>query len=199
VRIILLAAALLGALVVVIGLVLTRDGEEADFRGSRPPEGLAMPQFAVDTGGGWTVSSDALRGKAVAVTFLDTQCTEACPIAARQLGDAVRMLGEDRERVVALAFSVDPLNDTPASIRSFLRRNRALDELRYVDGPVSSLRPVWRAFKILPSHETGNSNMHSVPVRVYDPGGRWRSTLHPGVDLTPANLAHDLQEALRET
>jgi hypothetical protein len=37
--------------------------------------------------------------------------------------------------------------------------------------------------------------MHSAPVRVYDGRGRWRSTLHPGVDLTPANLAHDLRLA----
>lgn len=188
---VLLAAALVGALAVVLGFVLTREDDEPSFRGSVPPEGLTLPTAVADSPG--------VAGKALAVTFLDTQCTEACPIAARQLGDAVRLLGDDRERVVALAFSVDPLNDTPESIRSFLRRNRALEELRYVDGPVYSLRRVWRAFKVLPSHETGNSNMHSVPVRVYDAEGRWRSTLHPGADLTPANLAHDLQEALRET
>jgi acetylornithine deacetylase/succinyl-diaminopimelate desuccinylase-like protein len=55
---------------------------------------------------------------------------------------------------------------------------------------------VWREFGILPSHQTGDSNLHSVPVRVYDAEGRWRSTLHPGVDLSAANLAHDLKTAL---
>jgi hypothetical protein len=38
--------------------------------------------------------------------------------------------------------------------------------------------------------------MHSAPVRIYDREGRWRSTLHAGVDLTPANLAHDIGLAL---
>ncbi|HEX7254782.1 MAG TPA: SCO family protein [Gaiellaceae bacterium] len=194
-RIALLLAALLGALAVVLGFVLTRDGGEVDFRGSRPPEGLTMPAFAVVTGSG-TVSSDGLRGKAVAVTFLDTQCTEACPIVAAQIGDAVRLLGEDREQVVALAFSVDPVNDTPARIDSFLRRFRALDELQYVGGTVAQLRPVWQDFQILASADTGDSNMHSAPVRVYDPEGRWRSTLHPGVDLSAPNLVHDLRAAL---
>jgi cytochrome oxidase Cu insertion factor (SCO1/SenC/PrrC family) len=188
VRIALLAAALLAALAVVLGFVLTRDGEEADFRGSQPPEGLVLPEVVAESPG--------FRGKALAVTFLDTQCTEACPIAASQMAEAVRLLGEDGGRVLAVAYSADPVNDTPASIRSFLDRNRATDELRYVDGPLAELRPVWREFKILPSHETGNSNMHSVPVRVYDTQGRWRSTLHPGVDLTAANLAHDLELAL---
>jgi cytochrome oxidase Cu insertion factor (SCO1/SenC/PrrC family) len=194
-RIVLLAAALLGVLAVVLGLVLTRDDGGEDFRGSRPPEGLTMPAFAVETPDGSTVGSDDLRDKAVAVTFLDTQCTEACPIVAAQIGEAIRLLGDDGEKAVALAFSVDPVNDTPARIRSFLTRYRALDELRYVDGTVEQLRPVWEGFEILPSVDTGNSNMHSAPVRVYDSEGRWRSTLHPGVDLTAANLAHDLQVA----
>jgi hypothetical protein len=52
-----------------------------------------------------------------------------------------------------------------------------------------------KAFAVAASHDTGNSNMHSAPVRVYDRDGRWRSKLHSGVDLTPANLAHDLRAA----
>ncbi len=140
--------------------------------------------------------SPELRGKVVAVTFLDSQCTEACPIVAAQVGEAIRLLDDDRSRVVAVAFSTDPVHDTPAGIRAFLTRFRARGELEYVDGTVAELRPVWKGFQILPSADTGNSNMHSVPVRVYDANGRWRSTLHPGVDLTPANLAHDLEAAL---
>jgi cytochrome oxidase Cu insertion factor (SCO1/SenC/PrrC family) len=189
VRFVLLAAALLGALAVVLGFVLTRGGGEADFRGTQPPEGLALPSAAYE-------QAPELQGRAAAVTFLDTQCTEACPIVAAEIGKAVRLLGDDRSGAVAVAFSVDPANDTPARIRSFLTRFRAQDELRYVGGSERELRPVWEGFKILPSADTGNSNMHSAPVRIYDAEGRWRSTLHPGVDLTAANLAHDLQTAL---
>lgn len=188
-RVALLGAALLGALAVVLGVVLTRDGGGADFRGSQPPEGLTIPAAAFEV-------EPALRETAVAITFLDTQCTEACPIVARHIGDAMRLLGDERGRVLAVAFSVDPVNDTPVRIQAFLQRFRAQDELRYVTGTVSELRPVWDGFKILPSVDTENSNLHSAPVRVYDTEGRWRSTLHPGVDLTAANLAHDLKTAL---
>jgi cytochrome oxidase Cu insertion factor (SCO1/SenC/PrrC family) len=196
VKVVLLLAALLAALAVLLGFVLTRDGGEADFRGSQPPEGLRMPEFNVELDDASFLRSGALRDRAVAVTFLDTQCTEACPIAATQIGEALRLLGDERDRVVALAFSVDPEHDTVRSIRAFLSRSRAYGLVRYVDAPVESLRPVWSAFQIQPSVETGNSNLHSVPVRVYDTEGRWRSTLHPGVDLTAANLAHDLELAL---
>lgn len=194
-KIALLVAALLAALAVVLGFVLARDGGDPDFRGSQPPEGLEMPAFNVELENGSFLRSGELRGKAVAVTFLDTQCTEACPVAARQIGEALQLLGDDRDRVVALAFSVDPEHDTTRSIRAFLSRSRA-SGLRYVDAPIENLRSVWSDFQIQPSVDTGSSNLHSVPVRVYDTGGQWRSTLHPGADLTPANLAHDLELAL---
>lgn len=195
-RVALFLIALFAALAIVLGFVLTRDGDEVDFRGSQPPEGLTMPEFTIELDNGWTLSSSSFRGHAVAVTFLDTQCTEACPIVAAQVGEAVRLLDEDADRVAAVAISVDPVNDTPVRIRAFLDRHRARKEIRYVDAPVGELRPVWKDFKILPSADTGDSNMHSAPVRVYDTEGRWRSTLHPGVDLTAANLAHDLEAAL---
>jgi protein SCO1 len=196
VKVVLLVAALLAALAVLLGFMLARDGNDPDFRGNEPPEGLSMPEFDVELDDASSLRSSELRGRAVAVTFLDTQCTEACPVAATQIGEAMRLLGDERERVVALAFSVDPEDDTPQSIRAFLSRFRANGLIRYVDAPLENLRPVWTAFQIQPSVETGNSNLHSVPVRVYDTEGRWRSTLHPGVDLTPANLAHDLEAAL---
>lgn len=33
--------------------------------------------------------------------------------------------------------------------------------------------------------------------RIFDRQGTWVTTLHPGADLTPANLAHDVRVALR--
>ena len=194
---------MIGALVVALAIpatvLLARGGEEADFRGSEPPEGLMLPAFQLSDDQGRTVRSTELGGKALAVTFLDTECTEACPIIAAQVPQALKALGDDRSAVEALAITVDPVGDTPERIETFLRRYRADGTLRYLDGSVAELRPVWRAFQVASSLDSGDSNMHSAPVRVYDGEGRWRSTLHPGVDLTPANLAHDLREALNAT
>src|SRR5215217_391606 len=194
-RLILVVAALLAALAAVAGLLLTRGGESADFRGSTAPEGFALPRFALQDDDGLVLRSSDLGGKAVAVTFLDAQCTEACPVIAAQVGQAVRALGDERSEVEALAISVDPAGDTPAKIDAFLRRYRAKGDLRYLDGNVAALRPLWKSFAVASAQDSGNPNMHSAPVRVYDGDGRWRSTLHPGVDLTPANLVNDLRAA----
>lgn len=189
-------AALAVVLAVPAVLLLGRGGDEVEFRGSRAPDGFALPTFALRDDQGRTVRSEALRGKAVAVTFLDAQCTDACPVIAAQVGQAMRSLRRERTKFAALAISVDPVGDTPAQIDAFLRRYRAKSELRYLDGTVAELRPLWRKFAVAASEDTGNSNLHSAPVRVYDGEGRWRSTLNAGADLTPANLVHDLQAAL---
>ena len=186
---------LAAALAAGVGLLLGRSDGRPDFRGSEPPVELRLPAFDLRADDGRSVRSVDLRGKALAVTFLDAQCTDACPIIAAQIGQALRALGDEQGEVEALAISVDPVHDTPAAIDAFLRRYRAKGALRYLDGTVAELRPVWRAFGVLASANTGDSNMHSAPVRVYDGSGRWRSTLHPGVDLTAANLAHDLDVA----
>jgi cytochrome oxidase Cu insertion factor (SCO1/SenC/PrrC family) len=171
---------------------------EGAYRGSEPPGGIELVEFALRDHDGAVVRTSALRGKVVVVTFLDSQCTESCPIIAVQIGRAHELLtAAERRRVFVVAISTDPSEDTAASVRAFLRRNRVVGKLHYLGGgePESRLRAIWKRFNILSSLESGEDTLHSAPVRVYA-GGVWVATLHAGVDLTPANLAHDLRVAL---
>jgi hypothetical protein len=59
-----------------------------------------------------------------------------------------------------------------------------------------SYRPVWRRYYILSALESENANTHSASVHIYDRDGFWVSSLHPGVELTPENFAHDVRLAL---
>jgi protein SCO1 len=196
VRIVVVLGALVVALAIPATVLLARGDGGADFRGSEPPSGLMLPAFELRDDQGRQVRSADLRGRALAVTFLDSECTEACPIIAAQISQAITALGADRGRVEAIAITVDPVGDTQERIDGFLARYRATGTMRYLDGSVAELRPVWRGFQVASSLDSGNSNLHSAPVRIYDGEGRWRSTLHAGVDLTAASLAHDLREAL---
>jgi protein SCO1/2 len=170
---------------------------EEDFRGSAPPEGIRLPSFSLREHSGRVTRSDELQGKVVLVTFLDTQCTEACPVIAGQIGVGLELLSPDeRNRVVALAVSSDPKEDTAPSVRTFLRRHHVEGQLRYLLGSERELRPVWEAFHVLPSADTGDDELHSAPLRIFAPDGVWVSTLHADADLTPENLAHDIRAAL---
>lgn len=192
-------------LVAVVAVVaLGGEGETvaapSPYAGSRPPEGRTLPSFSLRDEAGRTVRSDDLRGSVVLVTFLDTQCTDACPIVAGELARAVDALAPaERERVRVLGISVDPAEDTPAAVAAFLSTHRARGRLSYLTAPEARLEPLWQAFAILPTARSGDDSLHSIPVQVYDPSGEWRSTLTTGATLTRRNVLHDVRLALAES
>ncbi len=55
---------------------------------------------------------------------------------------------------------------------------------------------MWEAFQIAASFDTGVDTLHSAPVRIYDRGGVWVSTLHAGDDLTTENLVDDVRAVM---
>lgn len=203
------AAVLLGvAAAVAIAVVAASTGDGGDqarlgapggpYRGSEPPADLRLPAFALRDYTGEVVRSRNLRGKVVLLSFLDSQCEEACPVIARQVGLTIDILTRaERQEVEAIAISTDPAEDTAHSIRRFLARQDALGKLRFLVGEEQKLRPLWKELEILSSLESGRDDLHSAPVRVYDRRGIWVSTQHPGADLTPQNLAHDIRIALQ--
>lgn len=194
-----LALFVAGGVAAGVGLLASDGAGAAAYRGSQPPGGIVLPEFALRDERGMLVRSRDLRDKVIVLTFLDSQCTESCPIIASQVARTLdRLSPAEQGELVAVAISTDPAEDTRASVHEFLRRNRALGKLRYLGGgePVETLRTVWKRFAILSSLESGEDTLHSAPVRVYNRDGVWVSTLHAGADLTPASLAHDIRLAL---
>jgi cytochrome oxidase Cu insertion factor (SCO1/SenC/PrrC family) len=170
---------------------------DGPYRGSEPPGRIPIPQFVLrDVTSREPIDSNDLRGKVVLITFIDTDCTEQCPLIASAIGETMRFLpASTREQTSAFAISVNPLVDTRSSVRRFLRERRA-ETITYLSGTVAQLKPVWKRFGVVSAYETGDADTHSADVRVFDPNGIWVATQHSGVDLTPANLAHDIERAL---
>ena len=200
-RLVLLAIA--GALPLVValaGFFVLRDSAASTpaYRGSRPPDGMRAADFRLRSYAGREVRMADLRGKAVALTFLDAQCEESCPVIAATAPRARALLNADeRRRVAFVAITTDPAEDTPAAVRSFLRRYRAEGTLDYLVRPRAAVRRVWSDYGVLASERSGSDSLHSAPVRVYRPDGEWVSSLAAGADLSPRNLAHDLRVAIK--
>ena len=168
------------------------------YRGSAHPGEIRLPAFSLRDQDGTRVSTRDLSDRVVVLTFLDTDCKSSCPIIAGIVGAAIpRLTAAERGRVKALAITVNPAADSRAKVRQFLRDHRAAGSLDFLGGSLSELQPVWQVFQVLAVPESGDADIHSAPVRIYDRRGVWVSTLHPGVDLTPVNLVHDIREALR--
>jgi protein SCO1 len=167
------------------------------YRGSEPPAGIFIPNFALKDYRGRLVQTRNLRGRVVVVTFLDTHCKTKCPVFASDIGAALRLLSpSERRQVAALALTVEPTRDTPTSVRRFLAGRHALN-IDFLLGATRRMRPIWRAFHVVAAAQTGNADAHSSDARVFDRRGMWVSTLHIPADLTPTNLAHDIRVALR--
>lgn len=170
----------------------------AAYRGSEPPPGIRIVDATLRSYRGNAVNLRAQEGKVVVLTFLDSKCSDTCPIIAAVIGRMWPLLTPaEKARVRVYAISVNPLVDTPSSVQRFLAARRAAAAIDWLVGPVRRMRPVWHAFGVLPATETGNNDLHSADVRVFDRRGTWMSTQHAGVDLSPANLAHDIRLALK--
>jgi protein SCO1/2 len=167
------------------------------YRGSIPPPGIRAPDFTLRDYRGTQVTMRKLRGKVVVLTFVDSKCTQKCPIVTSVIAQTIKQLPmSTRRRVAPVLMSVDPKVDTASSVRRFLSRRGALS-LTYVIGPTREMRPIWKAYGILAAADSDNADVHSSDVRIFDRHGIWVASQHAGEDLTTANLKHDISLALR--
>jgi len=162
------------------------EGRATGLRGFvRPP--IPPQDFALHDQDGRLVRLSDYRGRVVLLTFLYTHCKDTCPITAQQIRGALDDLGHD---VPALAVSVDPPNDTPASARAFLAKTRTTGRLRFLIGPRSKLKPIWKDYAVAP--QTPESE-HTAYVLIIDRTGRQRVAF-PAQQLVPEDLAHDIRK-----
>jgi protein SCO1/2 len=134
---------------------------------------------------GQMTSLAALRGHAVLLTFLDSRCTNLCPIEGTQLAAVQRRLpAAQRPRLVVV--SVNPA-DTRASVAKFVRQAGWTQPWRWLLGTRATLAPVWRAYHIgvRLQHgravQTGQTTIrvagdvvHTIALYVIDPNGQER-------------------------
>jgi protein SCO1/2 len=170
------------------------------FVGSTPPPGIHATPFVLRSYRGRPVSLSADRGKVVVLTFLDSKCVDQCPPIAHIIGRAMpRLTVAERRHAVALAISVDPRVDTASNVRAFLRATHATASLDFLIGPLGELFRSWKAYHVLSAVATGDTNIHSADVMIFNARGLWVSSLNQGVDLTPTSLVHDIRVAMRDT
>jgi len=143
------------------------------------------PEFSLVDQDGRPVSLASLRGRTVALTFLDPVCTSDCPIIAQEFRGANGLLGADSNRVVFVAVVANPIYRTTALTVAF-DRQEGLEHMRnwmFLTGSVASLEQVWEKYGIeadvLPA---GAMVAHSDLAYIIDARGHTREVLssNPG-------------------
>lgn len=168
--------------------------------------GSEAPDFTLTDQTGVTRSLSDFRGKAVALSFIFTNCPDICPLIGYQMRSAYDLLPEDeRDDAVFLAVTVDPERDTPEALQAFSERHEldAVPNWYALWGSRDDLEAVWSSYGIeaieiaeeVNSHTTGGAGVpkirHTDAIYVIDKDGKQRVLMHSDAD--PADLAANLK------
>jgi protein SCO1 len=154
-----------------------------------PSGSMPAPDFSLRDQDNKAVSVSALRGRVLAITFLDSHCKQLCPLQGDQLGQAQRSLGA-RSDLSLLVVSVAPATDTPDSERAFAAAHHWAGDWHWLTGTPDELARVWNAYSIA-VQGTPDNILHSTVLSLVDKRGFQRAGWASG--LQPEQLARDVR------
>jgi protein SCO1/2 len=147
-----LMCVLLGA---IGGLLAATAYHPASVRASFTPPREPARDFRLRDQDGRAITLAQGRGRVVILTFLYSTCRDLCPAQAADIIQAVGKLGRLAGGVLVYGVSVDPVGDTPARARAFLKKYGVYGgPVHFLVGSRAALRPVWRAYGIAPVNAT---------------------------------------------
>lgn len=90
--------------------------------------------------------SDVLKGHVVVISFVQTQCKNACPLVTRKLTLVRDLLeGQLGQPVQFVSITLNPAQDTPAALKDFAKRHEAdHDGWVFLTGPVDHVSQIIR-------------------------------------------------------
>lgn len=179
----------------------------------RELDGRPAPDFQLTDHRGNPIQLSDLHGKAVALTFIYTNCPDVCLLTAETFRQAFEMLPESkREHVALVAVTVDPERDSPERLAQFSEVHglEPIPTWFALTGDRQDLQAVWQAYGIDPgtmllrsvSHQHADSTpdpanpeepgdpsllIHTDAVYIIDRDGRERAFGRSDAD--PAALA----------
>jgi protein SCO1/2 len=112
-------------------------GSNAPVAGGTPWDETFFPNVPVQTHDGRTLRfyDDLVRNKIVVVNFIYTSCSNICPLVTSRLALVKDMLGDRVGRdIFFLSISIDPLNDTPATLKKYAETYRAGPGWTFITG-----------------------------------------------------------------
>ena len=156
-----------------------------------PP--VRAPGFTLTDQYGRAVSLADFRGKAVVLTFMDSHCTDICPLTSREFIAAHHELGADAAKVVFVAVNVNQFHLRIADVAAWSREQQldSIGSWYFLTGPLSRLRAVWRSYDVtvIPRGKNGDV-IHAGLVYYIDPRGTERYVSVSMADHTSKGAAY---------
>jgi protein SCO1 len=161
----------------------------------RPRGALIGGTFALQDGGGKTISDQTLKGRPFLVYFGYTHCPDVCPTELARISDILSKMGD--KSIPVLFITVDPDRDTPKVMQDYVSSfNPAIIGLSGSQQAVEATEKTFRVYarKGQPQPDGDYSMDHSSIVYLMDKNGAFVEAFN--VERSPDEAAKDLEKYL---
>ncbi len=135
------------------------------------------PDFTLTDQNGQVLSRSGFGGRAEVLEFMDSHCTDICPIISQEFVDAYHDLGPDAAHVVFLAVNVNPFHAAVTDMASFTDEHQldTIPSWHFLTGPTDGLRAVWSSYGVSVDAPGPDADViHSSFVYFIGPNGEER-------------------------
>ena len=151
--------------------------------------GVRAPDIRLENQFGQRMALSQFRGKAVVLAFVDSECTNVCPLTTVSMVEAKQLLGAAGSHVQLLGVDANPDAISVSDVMAYSRAHAMVNQWDFLTGTLPQLQATWRAYHIAVQIQRGMID-HTPALFVIDPQGRERT-----VYLTQMNYASITQAA----
>ncbi len=131
------------------------------------------PNFTLTDQFGARVSLTDFRGKVIIMAFVDSTCTNICPLTTASMLAAVRQLGVAASDVQLLGVNANPINTSVADVRAYSEAHGLMNHWLFLTGSKQQLSKVWQSYHMYSGIVNGQID-HTAGLFVIDQRGRER-------------------------
>ncbi len=129
------------------------------------------PNFRLVDQRGRETSLTQFRGKVVLLAFVDSQCTDLCPLTTESMMKALRLLGPAAADVQLLGINANPRALKVGDVAAYTQAHDMRGKWRFLTGSLPQLRKVWSDYHVYVA-EINNDADHQPAMVLIDRAGR---------------------------
>jgi protein SCO1/2 len=160
--------------------------------GLSPVPASPAPGFALTDQDDRRLPLSGFRGKVVVLEFMDSRCTDVCPLISREFIDAYHDLGRAAAHVVFAAVNVNGRYNQVGDVLAYSRSHQltAIPDWHFFTGPGSALQAVLRSYDIAVTGSSRGTLVHTSAIIFIGPHGTERYIADPVPDRTASGAAY---------
>lgn len=118
---------------------------------------------------------DLLKGKAVAVNLIYTQCSASCPLETARMRQVQRILGDRVGKdIFFYSISIDPVHDTPEALKAYAQKYHVGPGWLFLTGKEEDIKLIAKKLGLSSLTDAANGDRHLPSLMVGDePKGQW--------------------------